>query len=204
MTVAAIDTRLLRAGFSAPVLDSQSSFRAILNALSFPGRIHTIPAPPEAPDGWSTALAAIALTMLDADSPVYLDSLARTPGAEAFVRFHAGAPIADAPGDGAFAVLLAPDSAPFDDFSLGEDQYPDRSATLVCAVSAFHGGQAMRLTGPGVETFIDIAPTGLGDGFWAAWARNSALYPLGYDVLLTCGAEVIGLPRSVAAERLEG
>jgi alpha-D-ribose 1-methylphosphonate 5-triphosphate synthase subunit PhnH len=190
----------LKSGFQSPVLDSQSSFRAILNALSFPGRVFEVPAPPEAPEGWPPALAAAALALLDADTTVFLDAGARSASAEAFIRFHAGAPIVDAPGDAQFAVLLDVENAGFDAFQIGEDQYPDRSATLLCAVQDFTGGPPMRLTGPGVKTQQDIATSGLGSAFWAAWTRNQMLYPLGYDVLLAAGASVAGLPRSIAAE----
>ena len=153
-----IDMTHLKTGFHAPVLDAQSSFRAILIALSFPGRVLDIPAPLEAPDGWPSALAAAALTLLDADTPVYLDAAARNASAEAFIRFHAGAPIVDAPRDAQFAILLDLDGADFDAFRIGEDQYPDRSATLLCAVADFTSGTRMRLTGPGVKTVQDIAP----------------------------------------------
>jgi alpha-D-ribose 1-methylphosphonate 5-triphosphate synthase subunit PhnH len=199
MQSSAIDMTQLKAGFHAPVLDAQSSFRAILNALSFPGRRFDIPAPPEAPDGWPPALAAAALTLLDADTPVYLDAAARNPSAEAFIRFHAGAPIVDVPGDAQFAILLDPEHADLGAFRIGEDQYPDRSATLLCAAENFDSGAPMRLTGPGVRTTQDIALKGVGAAFWKAWARNQALYPLGYDVVFAVDSGVVGLPRSIAA-----
>ena len=203
MPPAAIDMTYLKAGFQAPVLDAQSSFRAILNALSFPGCVFHIPAPPEAPEGWPPALASAALTLLDADTPLYLDASARNASAEAFIRFHAGAPIVDVPGDAQFAVLLGPEHADFDAFRIGEDQYPDRSATLLCAVENFTGGAPMRLAGPGVKTVQDVAPDGVGAAFWTAWARNQALYPLGYDVVFAADSAVVGLPRTAAAEPLK-
>lgn len=202
MQQSSIDMSLLGAGFTAPVLDAQSSFKAILNALSFPGRVFEISAPPDAPPGWPPALAAAALTLLDADTPVFLDDQAGSAAAEAFIRFHAGAPIVQAPGDAQFVILLAPEQANFDAFRIGEDQYPDRSATLLCAVSSFSGGPPMQLTGPGVKTVEDLAPDGLSDSFWAAWARNHALYPLGYDVVMAADAFVAGLPRSISATAL--
>lgn len=203
MQHSSIDMSLLGAGFAASVLDAQSSFKAILNALSFPGRTFDIPAPPDAPGAWPPALAAAALTLLDADTPVFMDDLACSDAAKAFIRFHAGAPIVETLDAAQFAILLAPEQAEFDAFRIGEDQYPDRSATLLCAVSGFTGGRQVRLTGPGVKTAEDIAPEGLGDRFWNAWARNHALYPLGYDVVLAADASVIGLPRSISATALE-
>jgi len=192
----------LLAGFGNPVLDSQACFRALLKALSFPGRRARVPAATEAPDGWPPALAAAALTLLDADTPVWLDAAARTPVAEAFLRFHAGAPIVDRPDAARFAVLLAPEAAPYDAFAIGTDQYPDRSVTLLIAVEALAGGQAMRLRGPGIRDAAEAAPAGALDAFWTAWARNHALYPLGFDAFFFAGEEALGLPRGVQAETL--
>jgi len=192
----------LLAGFRNPVLDSQACFRALLKAISYPGRRARVPAATEAPEGWPPALAAATLTLLDADTPVWLDAPARTPVAEAFLRFHAGAPIVDRPEAARFAVLLAPEAAPYDAFAIGTDQYPDRSVTLLIGVAALVGGDAMQLRGPGVRTTADVAPAGALSAFWTAWTRNRTLYPLGFDAFFFAGEEALGLPRGVQAEAL--
>jgi len=194
----------LAAGFATPVIDSQSSFRALMRALSFPGRVAEIPSPPEAPTDWPPGLAAAALTLLDAEAPVWIDEAARTPGAEAFLRFHAGAPIVAEPEDARFAIVAAPQSAPFGALAIGTDQYPDRSATALIALPSLEGGQPMRLSGPGIQTTADVAPGGALAPFWAAWTLNNGLYPLGFDVFMFAGAQVLGLPRGVRAEAAAG
>lgn len=190
----------LLAGFRNPVLDSQACFRALLKALSYPGRHAQVPAATEAPEGWPPALAAATLTLLDADTPVWLDAPARTPVAEAFLRFHAGAPIVDRPEAARFAVLLAPEAAPYDAFAIGTDQYPDRSVTLLIGVQALAGGRTMRLRGPGIKDAAEASPAGALDAFWTAWSRNHALYPLGFDAFFFAGEAALGLPRGVQAE----
>ncbi len=197
-------TSPLAAGFASPVLGSQACFRALLKAMSFPGRIVEIPTMPGPPPGWPPGLAAAALTLFDADTPVWLDASARSAEAEAYVRFHAGAPLADAPAGARFAVVLAPEYVPYDAFAIGTDQYPDRSATVLIGVKALLGGQAIRLRGPGVLTHADVAPAGALEAFWLAWFRNNKLYPLGFDAFFFDKNRVIGLPRSAQASLIEG
>ncbi len=77
-------------GFADQVIDSQACFRAVLEAMSRPGRVQQLAAPPEIPPGLSPAAAAVLLTLVDADTPLRL-SAGRE--AEAWVRFHCGCPI---------------------------------------------------------------------------------------------------------------
>ena len=52
------------------------------------------------------------------------------------------------------------------------------------------------LSGPGILATRRIAPKGLRAGFWDEMAANGELYPLGVDLLLVAGPEIMGLPRS--------
>lgn len=82
----------------------------------------------------------------------------------------------------------------------GSDLYPDDGATLVLD-ARFGDGPHLRFTGPGVDGAVTVALSGLPDGFWAA--RDRALrYPMGFDMFLLDGAEVIGVPRSTKVEVL--
>lgn len=188
------------AGFPEPVVDSQKCFRALMNALAFPGRVQCVPTSPETPQGWSSALAAATLTLLDAETPVWLDETAATPDARSMIRFHAGAPIVDRPERASFCVLLDPATAPYDAFPIGLDQYPDRSATLLLQTDALTAGPTQILRGPGVDGVQSFEPKADLSTFWTAWRRNHALFPLGFDAFFFAGDEVAGLPRSVAAE----
>lgn len=80
----------------------------------------------------------------------------------------------------------------------GTLQYPDNSATLF--VSAFFGsGTHLRLTGPGVADHITLAVDGVDPSFWSV--RDDIIrYPLGFDVYLVDGDQVVGLPRSTKIE----
>lgn len=195
-----VQAAAIPAGFAEPVLDAQAAFRGLMRALSFPGRRAAVPGASETPAGWPPALAAAALALLDAETPVWLDPAADSEDAKAFIRFHSGAPIVDRPEGCQFAVILDPAHAPFSAFQIGVDQYPDRSATLLIGLPSLEGGASKQLSGPGVATTQAIAPAGDLDPFWAAWRTNRALYPLGWDAFLFAGTEAIGLPRSILVE----
>lgn len=188
-------------GFESLVLDSQRVFRDVLWCLSFPGRQRRLDRLPPAPDGLDAAQTALALTLVDVDTPVWLDATARTEAAVAHLRFHCGAPLVDDPGAAAFAFVGDAAALPaLDRFDPGSDQYPDRSATVIVALPALDGGPLVRLTGPGIESEATIAPRGLPDGFWDGWRLNRELFPTGIDMVLTAGSFILGLPRTARAE----
>ena len=119
----------------------------------------------------------------------------------AHLRFHCGCPLAGGPGDARFAVIAAPGSMPpLSAFHAGSDQYPDRSATVLIQVPSFDDGPRVRLSGPGIKDQAALTVTGLPQDFWQQWAANGQLFPTGVDVILSCGAELVGLPRTITAE----
>ena len=87
----------VRSGLADPVLDAQRIFRGVLDAMAHPGRIVFLPPPPEPPAPLVPATAAIALTLLDYETPIWLDHRARTEEVIAYLRFHCGAPLAELP-----------------------------------------------------------------------------------------------------------
>ena len=190
----------LAPGFTDPVHDAQAAFRGVLDALSNPGRIVTLALPPSVPAPLAPATVALCLTLVDYETPLWLDPAAGD--ALAFLRFHCGCPIAERPADARFAVVSDPAAMPpLNAFAPGEDLYPDRSATVFVQVAGFETGDALRLSGPGIRGTADVRVDGLPDGFVAGWNDNAALYPLGVDVVLVAGDRVVGLPRTV---RMEG
>jgi len=195
----AIAAPALKPGFADPVFASQASFRSVLDAMSYPGRIRTVSAAIDPPAPLDPALAALALTLLDFDTPVWLDAAA-APAAE-WLRFHCGTPIHAEPGAARFALVADAAGLPgLDGFAIGEDRYPDRSATLLLQLPALSGGEPTRWTGPGIDGAVVVAPQGLPEGFWSLWSLNAQLYPLGVDVILVSGREIVGLPRTVTVE----
>ena len=189
-------------GFDDPVLDSQSAFRAIMGAMATPGRPHTVAfGDIEPPKPLDVATAAAALCLFDFETPVWLDGATADAGTAGYIRFHCGAPLVSSPDAASFAIIADPAAMPpLPDFNPGEEQYPDRSATLILQVRSLTEGQSFRLSGPGIETTHDISVAGLPTRFIADWRINHARYPTGVDVLLVAGQTVVGLPRSTRVE----
>jgi len=188
---------LIGAGFSDPVFQSQGAFRALLAALSEPGLACDLGDAIVPPAGLEAATAVALLTLADYETPIWLPAALRDGPAGAWLRFHCGAALVDDPARAAFAVIDGAATEPrLAAFNAGDDQFPDRSTTALIQCAGFEGGEAVTLEGPGIPSRRSIAPTGLRPGFWAEVEANAALYPLGVDLLLVHGAQVLGLPRS--------
>jgi alpha-D-ribose 1-methylphosphonate 5-triphosphate synthase subunit PhnH len=182
-------------GFAEPVFEAQSAFRAIMEALSRPGLIQPLRAEVMPPAPLPRGVAAVALTLCDHDTPVWLDPvLAASDAVAGWLRFHTGAPLVSAPGDAQFALATALEHLPpLADFGQGSDEYPDRSTTLVVAPGA---PKSWRLAGPGIKHSL-VAELGIADpGFAAQWLENRARFPRGIDLLLAADDRITGLPRT--------
>jgi alpha-D-ribose 1-methylphosphonate 5-triphosphate synthase subunit PhnH len=184
---------VLSPGF-ADAGEAQSCFRAVLRAMSFPGRAVTIGAALAAPPGLSPAAAALLLTLADAAVTVHLQD----ERAADWLVFHTGtrrAPV----GEADFVVAVARQRLA--DLAQGSDDEPEGGATLILEMPALARGQRARLTGPGIECAL-IVDLPLDTAFFAEWQDMSARAPCGVDVLLCAGTQLLALPRSLHLERL--
>jgi len=187
-------------GLADPPHDSQRLFRTVLEAFSHPGRIVALAEAPTGVGPLSDAATAFVLTLVDRDTPLWLEPAFDVAAVRDFVRFHTGAQIATREADALFAVLTPERTPLLDGFAMGTDPYPDRSATLVIEVPSLTGGATRTVRGPGVETRAGISVAGLPDSFWSEWAANHALFPCGVDLVFTSGAGLLALPRSMVVE----
>jgi alpha-D-ribose 1-methylphosphonate 5-triphosphate synthase subunit PhnH len=178
-------------GFAEPVLGAQSSFRAMLHALSHPGRIVELPDVPQAPAPLGPAMAALALALCDADTPLWHDGGAAVTD---WLRFHTGAPLTEAH---AARFLLASGAPPaLAGMALGSDGAPQDGATLLLQVTALEPVDGWRLSGPGIESSTSLRVSGAPPGFVAERAALAALFPRGLDIMLCAGRHIVGLPRT--------
>ena len=204
----------LHAGFSEPVFDSQRSFRAVLEAMSHPGRMVDVGTPIDAPPPLHAATAAICLALVDFETPVWIQAATdgnthatenatahATESLSQFLRFHCSSPLAADPALAAFAVIHDPAHMPaLTAFSAGLSDYPDRSTTLLIQVDGLNTGCRVQLSGPGIKGTQQLAPSGLPERFWTEWRDNGALFPRGVDVLFICGSDIAALPRTTRVE----
>ncbi len=196
----ALGTHDIAPGFTDPSHESQRIFRGVLDAFAHPGRIVTVADPLVAPPGLSIASAAFLLTLADRDTPLWLAPEFERPEVHDFVRFHTGAPIVGGRADAVFALLAHDQALLFDDFAIGTDTYPDRSATLLIEVPVLGVGAARTWRGPGIDGEARVAVAGLDNGFWLDWNANHGLFPCGVDVIFAAGSQLLALPRGIAVE----
>ncbi len=208
-------------GFDNPVHEAQQTFRAILNAFSRPGLPVPLTTVPPALEGeaFRQGLLAVALTLCDANTVIWLDADLNTPAVRHHLRFHCGALLTDDPRQATFAFIRSPQNIPsLDAFACGEEAYPERSTTLVIDVSLEGTGDEViwaEMTGPGIKGNVEgqglaVPFAALPERFFHDWKHNHAIFPLGVDVLLVrtvadnqgTHISLLGLPRSVAVNRL--
>lgn len=189
---------VLDGGFTAPVLQSQTVFRAAMDALANPGTAQNLVASRSMASHWGAELVSIVLTLSDHDTPIWLSPrLATDASVREFINFHTGAPIVTDMAKAVFAFAAHVDELPpIGQFNLGTQEYPDRSTTIVLAVEGLSGGDALTTVGPGIKDHGHIAPVGLPADFIDQWAVNRELFPRGIDLLLVADGQVMGLPRS--------
>lgn len=183
--------------FADPVHDAQSCFRAILDAMSHPGRIRAVRGA-NPPTGLSQAAAAVLLTLVDHDTPLWLDPVLSS--ARGWIAFHCGSALVSDPGTCGFAVTRGiPDLIAF---QAGTHEEPETSTTLICEVSDLGRGQSFRLTGPGLRDPETLSILGPPADFAARWRANHALFPRGVDLILCAGDRLTALPRTVSVQEV--
>jgi alpha-D-ribose 1-methylphosphonate 5-triphosphate synthase subunit PhnH len=186
-------------GFGDPVFQSQAVFRAVMDAMARPGSVHAISSEgllPPAP--LSPGAAAVALTLCDHDTPIWLEPrLAAAEAVPAWLTFHTGAKVTSDPRAAAFALISDAAALPdFGCFALGTDEYPDRSTTLIVQVEELSGGEPMELHGPGIAGSRRFAPNRLPADIRTRWQGNRELFPRGVDLILCAPHQLAALPRS--------
>ncbi|WP_439574721.1 phosphonate C-P lyase system protein PhnH [Phreatobacter sp.] len=194
----------LAAAFADPVHESQATFRAVMDAMARPGTIHRLAGLAGAPAPLSPVAAAVALTLADFETPLFLDApLARVADIGRWLAFHSGAPIVREASLVAFALIADPLAIPdFVAFAAGTDIYPDRSTTLIVQVEALESGtvgqptQTLLLDGPGIRDTTAISVSGLPADIVGRLAANRALFPRGVDLVLAAPEAIAALPRS--------
>lgn len=162
------------------------AFEALMWALARPGQRQTLPEP---------AIENVIRALIDRECRVFAENTAVLACARDVGAERGPAETAD------FAFLnlaCLPDRDAFLRLPVGTPLYPDRGATVI-APARFDDGPELRLSGPGVEGALTARIGGPLSSFWAERAEKIR-YPLGVDLFLVDGAEVIGVPRSTIVE----
>lgn len=188
----------LPAGFADKVLSAQSTFRTVMDAMARPGSVQRIAAVPGTPSPMMPGTAAIALTLFDHDTPLWLDPrMSATPDAAKWLKFHTGAPVVSDPSVSAFALIGDAAALPaLDHFSFGTSEYPDRSTTLILQVDSLTDGPAVELRGPGIDGAAVLHAAIRPSDLFARLSINATLFPRGIDVVLVADDAIAAIPRT--------
>jgi alpha-D-ribose 1-methylphosphonate 5-triphosphate synthase subunit PhnH len=188
----------LPAGFADKVRSAQSTFRSVMDAMARPGGVARIVAGSGTPAPMMRGTAAIALTLFDHDTPLWLDSPMReTSEVTKWLKFHTGAPVIADSSICSFALIGDVAALPdLDRFSLGSNEYPDRSTTLILQVESLTQGAAFELSGPGIDGPAVLQAAIQPSDLFERLAINAALFPRGIDVVLVSDDCVVAIPRT--------
>jgi alpha-D-ribose 1-methylphosphonate 5-triphosphate synthase subunit PhnH len=188
----------LPAGFADKVLSAQSTFRFVMEAMARPGSVQRVTASVGTPPPMMRGTAAIALTLFDHDTPVWLDEkMSGTTEVARWLKFHSGAPIVADSSICHFALVADAGTLPeLDRFALGSNEYPDRSTTLILQVASLTHGAAWELRGPGIDGSAVLNATFEPRDLFERLAINATLFPRGIDVVLVADDAIVAIPRT--------
>ncbi|MEO0544185.1 MAG: phosphonate C-P lyase system protein PhnH [Pseudomonadota bacterium] len=165
---------------------ANATFDALIWSLSRPGLSRSLPDEGETP---------IVDALIDRECNVFSADALLMP---AILR--TGAHIAElAEADHVFLGHME-SSDPLQVIKQGSDLYPDDGATVIVRAK-FGGGDRLRFSGPGVDGVEELSVSGLPHGFWQIRAQIMR-YPMGFDLFLLDGSDIVGVPRSTIVEVL--
>ena len=188
----------LPAGFADKVMSAQSTFRSVMDAMARPGIVQRIAVAAGAPHPMMRGTAAIALTLFDHDTPIWLDqTMSETSDVTKWLKFHTNAPVIEDSSVCHFALFGEAQALPaLDRFAFGSNEYPDRSTTLILQVESLTQGQNFELRGPGIDGTAILQASIQPVDLFERLAVNAALFPRGIDVVLVTGDAIVAIPRT--------
>lgn len=185
-------------GFADKVLSAQTTFRSVMDALARPGSVQRIAAVAGSPAPMMRGAAAIALTLFDHDTPLWLDAqMSETPDIAKWLRFHTGAPVVTESSICSFALIGDARVLPaLDRFAFGSNEYPDRSTTLILQIESLAQGRVFELRGPGIDGTATLRAAVKPADLFDRLAINVELFPRGIDVVLVADDAIVAIPRT--------
>lgn len=164
--------------------EANSTFDALLWAMSAPGMIRQLPAHGELP---------VVRALLDREVKANASDTSLT-----LEIIQCGAQITGI-GDADYVFFGdMVSSEPLRSVKLGSDLHPEHAATLIVRAQLTQG-ETLELSGPGIEHSRLLQIGGLPGGFWQL-RRSLIRYPMGFDLLLVDGDCLVGIPRSTCVE----
>ena len=189
----------LPAGFADKVLSAQSTFRSVMDAMARPGSVQRIAAAAGAPPPMMRGTAAIALTLFDHDTPIWLDprdvrnircrQMAQVPhqraGDRGFLDLQLRADRRPGRASGARSLCVRQQriSGSFDDADPAGRKPDAGSGASNCAAPASTARPCCR-------------PRSSRRTCSSGSRINAALFPRGIDVVLVADDAIVAIPRT--------
>jgi alpha-D-ribose 1-methylphosphonate 5-triphosphate synthase subunit PhnH len=185
-------------GFADKVASAQSTFRSVMDAMARPGSVQRVVASTGFPVPLMRGTAAIALTLFDHDTPIWLDArMSETSDVTKWLKFHSGAPVVQDSSIASFALIGDAAALPgLERFSLGSNEYPDRSTTLIVQLESLAEGAKIELRGPGIDGSATIQAAIKPADLFERLTVNEKLFPRGIDVVLVADDSIVAIPRT--------
>lgn len=161
----------------------QQAYRQLMQAFANPGQIETLS---------DDALLLTLATLLDGAT-----SLADVHGLISALD-HTRLETVNATPETAHFVLADGAQAPAFTPSLGTLESPEGGATLLLAIESVSQGKSYTLSGPGVDGVRNIKVQGLNPAWLDARESWNAAFPMGVDIVLLAGSQVLALPRTTS------
>jgi len=185
-------------GFVDKVLSAQSTFRSVMDAMARPGSVQRVVPMAGTAGVMMRGTAAIALTLFDHDTPLWLDPrMSESSDILKWLKFHTGAPVIQDSSIAVFALIsdgvLLP---PLERFALGTNEYPDRSTTVIIQVVSLDSGPTFELRGPGIDGVTTLQASFKPFDLFEQLRFNETLFPRGIDVVLVADDAVVAIPRT--------
>lgn len=188
-----MNSHYLKPAFDNPVSGSQQSFRLALKAMAEPGLPYELRLV-ETLDTLAPASYALALTLLDSDTAVWLSPALDTPAIRANLAFHCACPVVEQHQDADFALMLAAETGVIASLNAGTDRDPELSCTALIQLDSFEGGLPTLWQGPGIETQRQLCLP-VDKAFWQTRQAVTA-FPCGIDMFFIAGEQIMALSRS--------
>lgn len=185
-------------GFADKVLSAQSTFRSVMDAMARPGSVQRIVPMAGSPGLMMRGTAAIALTLFDHDTPLWLDArMSEGSDVVKWLKFHTGAPVVQDSSIASFALISDGVLLPtLERFALGTNEYPDRSTTVIIQIESLDSGRSFELRGPGIDGVATLQASIKPFDLFERLRMNEALFPRGIDVVLVADDSVVAIPRT--------
>ncbi len=190
----------LMKGLDSEVLDSQTVFRHLLNAMAYPGTISGTGIALSCPEQIYPSAGALLLTLMDFETPFWADLAPDSPEV-GWLRFHTGAPLTFDPFQAAFALITdTSHSIELNRFNPGTVTSPDQSTTLVIQAQGMSHGEQLQLSGPGIPKPTGLILTGIDRDFWEHRTLINQACPTGIDMVFVHKDRFCALPRTTQTE----